>query len=1642
MKKLPLLLLISFLSHFALSQTPRIWTQTSVADFSSNMFNNTIVTNRSGGELRLQYPLLKTRLDTADNNYQQFLSFDVRGNYIHAWTIVDTLFAQRFDSAGIPLSSVLRVSEPGKGRLEQASNNIISSSLMDDGYFYVSWWSNDSSRVYGQLFNPLNQKVGSNLRFDLFYTSWKTNPTVFPNMSDSTFWVIMGFRTAPGVNSVLMLRWRINLQGSMMESPVRVHDAPRHLFNYTPVARMTPNGEFILTWTGKNDFTGGRGDTIYVQRFSSSGVPSTAPRIVNDLPGRGTAFTSATVDRTGKYMIVWEDNRNYNLGSAYFDVYGQLFDSDNRFVSGNFQVNLPPANPPQQPRNSNVQFRYGCFEASWILYNQPIGRYDTYYNIWSYNSRLTGTCISTTHDSGPLVQSYQTLHWSSALPSGTTIQFQLRSASSLPTLDTATWYGPTGPADFYTSSGSTIHPRHNSHRYLQYKAFFSTSLWGDSPELQDISIVYQIGNATPPSPPTNLNASTNSSLVRLTWQASPSSRLLRYNIYRGSQPGAYDSLWTKNVASTLLTYRDSTVRNRRTYYYAVSAVDSNLLESVRSNEVVASPQGITLYVQAGAPPGGNGTPQNPFARINEALSIATWGDTILALPGVYSELVRLKKGISLIGSGPRTTRIQSNTTGDTATVVWGTDSCLVRDFTIGITRNTSTSFDAIHAYPGSGLTITDNVIVNDVSPGTRTAVYARNGNVTFKRNYVVGFGTGFHNFDSTSSLIENNIFVCGVGITVNALYNSPRIINNTIVASSRGINIFNNINSNMNVRNNLLVGPDSASFSFGIYLGNGTMTAEYDNAWRFTENYFGSISGLGNISADPLFVSEARADYRLRSNSPCKDTGDPSPEFNDLDSSRNDMGAFGGPHPIDPNIFPGIPVVFGTGNATGFPGDTVSVGVSLSNASRFSRGEFSIQYVPQVARLVALSRTLLTQNFQMSVDTSFSGRISVSLLSLNEIGAGAGNIVQMRFKISPQATTGQASPLTISSVSLRDSLNQSLLIQEIRSGTIVLNPGSGSGRYIYVDQNNTGTEDGTRYHPYRRIQPAVNAARTDDTVIVASGYYQGFITMRDSIHLRGSGASITTVRGDSLWPPRYDPTVKFFRVKGCSVSGFTILTSPDILGSNIVCDSSIVSIHHNRILFAGQTSTNTMVTFVNGSQAQFADNNIYSDRLTLSPNIIVNRANVQIMRNTIGSSTADGGISLRAESRGTVGNNRIRVGQSGLSLGITLNGVRNILLHNNMILGGQSPGSAVSVRTSDSVSIVNNTIDTRYRGIDDATSTTRIINNIITGNSSFGVSAEATSTLRYNDVWGNGLNYYNTLPGYGDISLDPLFADRQRQDYHLLQGSPCRNAGDSSAIYNDLDGSRNDIGMYGGPLLDTTMFPLQGASLRLASQAVAAGDSFALPITASLIRELASASLQIMFEPAKLNFLGARTTRATSPLSLSSTIISTGTVRVSLSGTQGIGLDSTQLVELLFSARQTIGNTPITFQQAECYSPTAAIIPVQRLVNGQVNIGPTDVKGTIKMPYQFALMQNYPNPFNPATTIRYTIPNAGKVVLEVYNVLGQRITALVSAEQEAGSHIAVWNGQTERGTTVASGVYFYRLQFGGFVDTKKLLLLR
>lgn len=111
---------------------------------------------------------------------------------------------------------------------------------------------------------------------------------------------------------------------------------------------------------------------------------------------------------------------------------------------------------------------------------------------------------------------------------------------------------------------------------------------------------------------------------------------------------------------------------------------------------------------------------------------------------------------------------------------------------------------------------------------------------------------------------------------------------------------------------------------------------------------------------------------------------------------------------------------------------------------------------------------------------------------------------------------------------------------------------------------------------------------------------------------------------------------------------------------------------------------------------------------------------------------------------------------------------------------------------------------------------------------------------------------------------------------------------------------------------------------------------------------------------------------------------------------------------------------------------------------GNENNIPTgiDGPGVAAVPARFELHQNYPNPFNPSTTIRYDVTKKTRVVMKIYNMLGQEVRTLVNGVQPAGQLSVVWDGKNQAGQFVSSGIYVYRIEAGNFLKSRKMLFLK
>tara|TARA_B100001769_G_C21983843_1_gene528929 strand:- start:90 stop:968 length:879 start_codon:yes stop_codon:yes gene_type:complete len=117
------------------------------------------------------------------------------------------------------------------------------------------------------------------------------------------------------------------------------------------------------------------------------------------------------------------------------------------------------------------------------------------------------------------------------------------------------------------------------------------------------------------------------------------------------------------------------------------------------------------------------------------------------------------------------------------------------------------------------------------------------------------------------------------------------------------------------------------------------------------------------------------------------------------------------------------------------------------------------------------------------------------------------------------------------------------------------------------------------------------------------------------------------------------------------------------------------------------------------------------------------------------------------------------------------------------------------------------------------------------------------------------------------------------------------------------------------------------------------------------------------------------------------------------------------------------------------------------LDNSQYGVGPlssgkVSVTDMLAVPDEFILSQNYPNPFNPSTTISFSVPAEGNVVVSIYDITGRLVNTLVNENMSSGYHSVVWDGADMTGESVSAGLYIYSLQAEGVSLTRKMVLMK
>jgi hypothetical protein len=307
-------------------------------------------------------------------------------------------------------------------------------------------------------------------------------------------------------------------------------------------------------------------------------------------------------------------------------------------------------------------------------------------------------------------------------------------------------------------------------------------------------------------------------------------------------------------------------------------------------------------------------------------------------------------------------------------------------------------------------------------------------------------------------------------------------------------------------------------------------------------------------------------------------------------------------------------------------------------------------------------------------------------------------------------------------------------------------------------------------------------------------------------------------------------------------------------------------------------------------------------------------------------------------------------------------------------------------------------------------------NNVVT-NVNIGIIGNVNSVIQYNDIWNNNINYSGFTPDTTNLSVDPMIVNddttQGELDFHLQKYSPLIDAGDQNIL--DKDGTRSDIGLYGGPYGESYLY--QDLAPKPPRGIYAVVDSSIITLTWNRNTE-ADFNHYNLYRDTISNFQ----------------IDSTKLV-ASLTDTFYLHIIPPGVERLYFKL------TGVDNQGNESNpSEEVAVILIS-------------VKNEWKPINNYILYQNYPNPFNPTTKIGYKLKERGYVKLYVYDIKGELIEVLVNQTQEAGYYEVEFNGEGKTDlikvkNPFVSGVYLCQIIVQSekgipvFSDIIKMILLK
>ncbi len=548
---------------------------------------------------------------------------------------------------------------------------------------------------------------------------------------------------------------------------------------------------------------------------------------------------------------------------------------------------------------------------------------------------------------------------------------------------------------------------------------------------------------------------------------------------------------------------------------------------------------------------------------------------------------------------------------------------------------------------------------------------------------------------------------------------------------------------------------------------------------------------------------------------------------------------------------------------------------------------------------------------------------------------------------------------------------------------------------------------------YTTIQAAINAASSGDIIEVAAGNYNERLNISKSLTLKGAQYGVdptpagvrTNPSAESVVDltglPVANPNVLVEIPSGVTnviLDGFTLIGSPTIY----YADESVIRCWDDNITISNNIVNGYYSILLKGS-----------DNLTVDQNrIVANKAGITIQPNTatnaaltnniiaIGTSPAsdNSGIYLTATSNTTISGNTVNGFATGRGIGGS--NLTNITLSSNKLSGNRDGISFFGNTTFITIQDNDLSNSTRY-GINIKGQDIDITKNQITNNGDVGIYIDKhTLTTERVTVNCNNISNNTNYGLYVNTANVTITVDAEKNWWGHASGPAGVGPGTGDKVTANVD--------YDPWLADND---------------IANCDNL-IPV------ELKSFGAQFNNNVVTLAWSTATETEN----------LGFHVYRSSVADGEFVQINK----EMILGAGSSAEAHTYSYIDREVESGNAYYYKLADVdFNGNIAYhGPISITVGATTPTKYELAQSYPNPFNPETAINFSLKEAGKVSLNIYNLQGQLIRSLVDEDKLAGSYSVIWNGTNDQGIRVSNGTYLYTLKVNGFEETKKLVFMK